>query len=195
MSHSSSAGSWVAAILALTLCLGPVPALAQPPAGGAPAAKAPAQPVAPAHLWWNDAYVISALSLRDDQRKQMDQLFEKHGSAAPRDPSLPLKSRAEYFTALREGDLERARKQLSAWAEQESAEIRRQGELRIEILSILDTGQRKGFGKLTPLIANLQWVPRTAWRAEQPPPPRPGAKPGPPAQPGAAAPAPKPAAD
>jgi Spy/CpxP family protein refolding chaperone len=197
MSHSSSAGWWVAAILAL--CLGAAPALAQPPAekapaGKAPAGKAPAQQAAPpVHLWWNDSDLVTTLSLRADQRTKMDQLFEKHGRAAPGRPSVPLKSRAEYFTALREGDMERARKQLSAWAEQESAEIRAAGELRIEILSLLDAEQRKILGKMTPAIANLAWVPRAAWRAQEQPPPWPGAKPGPPGKPGAPAPAPRPA--
>jgi Spy/CpxP family protein refolding chaperone len=192
MSRSSSARARVAALAALALWA--VPALAQAPAGKAPAAARAAakQAAPPAQLWWNDAYIVGSLSLTGEQRKKMDELFAKRPIAAP--PGVPgaaAQGRVAYLAALRAGNFDDARKQLAAWAAAEDRALREAGELRIEVLSVLTPEQRALAGKLRPELINVPWIARSSWQPRTPQPP--GAKRPAPAPP-APAPAPKPPA-
>src|SRR5262245_36285334 len=105
----------------------------QPPAKHPPAARAAAKQAAPpVQLWWNDPHLVESLSLSAEQRKKMDALFEKHPIGAPPGaPGMASKERSAYFSALRAGDVEGARKQLAVWAQAADRELREAGELRV----------------------------------------------------------------
>ena len=157
-------------ILALGLAAPPAPA--QQPEGkpdAAPAAQA--APKAPrGHLWWNDDELVAKLSLSAEQRKQMDALFEKF----QKQRANPAQHREAFHAALRQGKLDEARKELAAWADSESAQVRAAGGLKLEVLSLLSAEQRTQLQAMHPNLVGAVWVPRPAWVA-QPGRPRPPA--------------------
>jgi Spy/CpxP family protein refolding chaperone len=148
-------------VTALALALQAAPAGAQAPARqGAP-------PPAP-HLWWNDAEVTAKLSLTIEQRSRMDELYKKfQRDTATR--ATAVAARDEFHAALREGDMERARTKLAAWADAENAQLRGQGTLRIEALSLLDAEQWKALRALKPDFLAAPWAPRSTWTYAPPP--------------------------
>jgi len=179
MSPPTSIGAWAAALVACALgagaALAQAPAPAAKPAAANPAANRAARPAAarpaaakPAalpqkpplpegRLWWNDPEVVATLSLREEQRAKMDAI-------SAREPAPGAgKSRVAFHEALRAGDLERARRELGLWADGESADIRRAGETRLEILAVLDAAQRKLLSEKLPAITSLPWAKRASW--------------------------------
>ena len=179
MSPPTSIGAWAAALVACALVAGvalaQAPAPAAKPAAANPAANRAARPAAarpaaakPAalpqkpplpegRLWWNDPEVVATLSLREEQRAKMDAI-------SAREPAPGAgKSRVAFHEALRAGDLERARRELGLWADGESADIRRAGETRLEILAVLDAAQRKLLSEKLPAITSLPWAKRASW--------------------------------
>ena len=140
------------------------------PARAADPADEQARPArrAERHLWWNDPSVVEKLSLSEDQRVQMDGLFETQQSARKRLPSQSDGRRA-FHQALKQGDVDGARTKLASWAEEQRAAIQASGEFKIGVLSLLSGEQSKALASAYPRLIELQWMPRASWE----PPPRP----------------------
>ena len=163
MSHWIRSGSSLLVGM-LALALGGALAHAQPqegkPAAAEPAAKAPAR--APrGHLWWNDDELVAKLSLSAEQRQRMDAAYEKF----QKERANPAKAREAFHTALRQGRLDEARRELTTWAGAESAQVSAAGGMKLDILSVLDAEQRKQLQASNPNLVNSVWVPRPAWKA------------------------------
>jgi hypothetical protein len=146
---------------------------AQPGQAGQPARARPGEAAAKAsqvHLWWNDPELVAKLSLTADQRGRMDRLFEAYQKEARGGGGATLpKARAAFHAALRQGDVERARAELAAWAESERGQVQAYGDLKLGVLSLLSAEQRKTLGSLQPDLVALAWAPRPSWKAWQPP--------------------------
>jgi Spy/CpxP family protein refolding chaperone len=155
------------AVAALALALGAAPAPAQQ-APGRPAALGGGAGAPGGHLWWNDPEVGEKLSLTVEQRARMDELYRKVQQQNEARGN-PVAARDAYLAALREGDMERARTRLAAWADAEDAALRGMGTLRIEVLSLLSAEQRKALASLKPDLIGVPWNPRHAWTYLPPP--------------------------
>lgn len=170
--RARSRTSLIVATLALALCAALARAQ-QPPAeqGGQPAA-----PQAPkAHLWWEDPELVAKLSLEPSQREQMGRLFESYERQLE-GAGNPNRARIAFLEALRQGDTERARKELASWADGLRAQARATGDLKVGVVSLLNAKQRKALAAVEPDLIAEQWLPRPAWqppRDWKPPTPRP----------------------
>jgi hypothetical protein len=114
------------------------------------------------HLWWNDSEVSEKLALTTEQRSKMDALYRRYADGTGTRNELAA-DRKGFETALRQGDLARARSLLDEWADAEDAAVRGLGTLRIEVLSLLDAEQRKKLAMLKPDFVATSWDPRPSW--------------------------------
>ena len=134
------------------------------PARAADPADEQARPArrAERHLWWNDPSVVEKLSLSEDQRVQMDGLFETQRNAG-KIPASQSDARKAFHQALRQGDVDRARKELASWAERQRAVIQASGEFKIGVLSLLSGEQSKALASAYPRLIEQPWTPRASW--------------------------------
>jgi Spy/CpxP family protein refolding chaperone len=140
------------------------------PAWAADPANEQARPAegAETRLWWNDPAMVEKLGLSGDQREQMDLLFETYRSAQ-KSHSKTRAIRTAFYEALKQGDAERAPKELASWAEGEAGLIRALGELRIGVFSLLSEEQRKTFVSAYPRLLPQPWGPRASWEPRRQP--------------------------
>jgi Spy/CpxP family protein refolding chaperone len=117
------------------------------------------------HLWWNDPSVVEKLSLSDDQRAQMDGLLETNNNQRKTQLGL-AKLRGEFNEALKQGDVDQARKGLASWAEEQKAVIQALGELKIGVIPLLSPEQRKALSSAAyPQLIQTPWTPKARWGA------------------------------
>jgi Spy/CpxP family protein refolding chaperone len=117
-------------------------------------------------LWWNDPAVVEKLSLSNDQRAQMDQLYETYRNER-KNASRSSNARVPFLEALEQGDMDQARKKLDSWAEGDRAHAQATGELKIGVIALLSEEQRKALETGYPRLIRQSWVPRASW--ERPP--------------------------
>jgi len=125
-------------------------------------------------LWWNDPAVVEKLSLSGDQRAEMDRLFETYRSAQ-KSYAQQGNARTAFHEALKQGDAERARKELASWVKREGVLVQAAGELKIGVLSLLSEEQRKTLASSYPRLFPQPWMPRASWEP-QPRPKQPAGK-------------------
>jgi len=134
------------------------------PARAADPADEQARPArrAERHLWWNDPSVVEKLSLSEDQRVQMDGLFEPQQSAG-KGLASQRDGRRAFHQALKQGDVDGARTKLASWAEEQGAAIQAMGEFKIGVLSLLSGEQSKALASAYPRLIEQPWTPRASW--------------------------------
>ena len=83
---------------------------------------------------------------------------------------------ARFHEALEQGDGDRARRELDAWADRERAGVRAQGDLKIGVLSLLTEQQRKALASAYSRLIRQTWMPRPSWEPRPPQNLQPGKK-------------------
>jgi Spy/CpxP family protein refolding chaperone len=89
-------------------------------------------------VWWNSPGVIEQLSLTDAQRQKMDGHLETFRRAEPDESP-----RAEFAEALASGKWREARELLKQLEARAVESIRSRGQLKIDVLAVLNDEQRK----------------------------------------------------
>jgi Spy/CpxP family protein refolding chaperone len=120
-----------------------------------------------AQLWWNDPAVVEKLSLSDDQRAQMDRLFETFKSER-KNASRSSNAQGRFLAALEQGDMDQARNELDSWAEGERAQVQAAGKLKLEVVSLLSEEQREALESAYPRLIRKNWMLRASWEPRQP---------------------------
>ena len=144
-------------VVVLALGLGASPAWAQQQPAGEPAGGAVPKP----HLWWNNPQLVAKLSLTAEQRAQMDRLFETYQRESGR--GRGAKARVVFYEALAQGDAEGARRELGKWANAERGQIQALGDLKLAVLALLNTEQRKALASVRRDLIRMDWTPRPFW--------------------------------
>lgn len=113
-------------------------------------------------LWWNHSDTVMRLKLTADQRTRMDQVYSWH--QAPDGEVAPGRLRQNFYDTLKTGDWKAAEQALKAWSEAEAKAAKRQGELKIGVLSLLTPEQLAGFqGRGAANIVRSNWKPKINW--------------------------------
>ena len=109
-------------------------------------------------MWWNQPKKIEQLGLGDTQREAMDALL----NAFLDDRAALVKHHRQTLGALGDalasGDADVARAQGSAIAEAASAPIRRQVDLRVDVVALLTPDQRQTLASTYPKLLSRLWV-------------------------------------
>jgi Spy/CpxP family protein refolding chaperone len=154
-----AAHAW--ALLAAVCLVGAAlaPTVSAQQAGGA-AGRARSEP-AKRVMWWNSNDMIVGLKLTAEQRTKMDQVYGWHEAA---DETPPGRLRQQFYGELKSADWQAAEKALGLWAEAEKASAKRQGDLKIGVLSLLredqiEVLQTRGGGNLI----RAKWRPKMSW--------------------------------
>jgi Spy/CpxP family protein refolding chaperone len=125
------------------------------PAGDAADQPAAESPKAPNKSWWHEPDMIETLSITREQRDEMDGHLEKYRAQVQgRERHTP----ESFFDALRAGDWNDARRELSRLADQAGAPLRASGELKIDVLSTLTNSQRETVLERYPRLIQQPWV-------------------------------------
>jgi Spy/CpxP family protein refolding chaperone len=155
--RSANAAALLACVFLAGLLVGPA-ALAQQ--GGGAAQRAPAQS-AKRVMWWNHTNLVVRLKLTAEQRTKMDQVYSWHEES--RSGPAPGRLRQEFLAALTTGDWKASERALATWAEGEASSARKQGELKIGVLSLLSEEQMAILSEGSANLIRSQWRPKINW--------------------------------
>lgn len=144
------------ALAALLLAAGllAVPAGAQDAAPATDDAQVLAD--ATAGIWWNRARFVDRLALSDEQRQQMDTLLAGHLEKA--DLTARAARQKELSQALVAGEWDKARGAVDALNSARAEAFSQQTELKIEVLALLESNQRKTLSEDFPRLIERPWL-------------------------------------
>lgn len=115
-------------------------------------AAVPGGPADGRALWWNDAGIVKALSLTDEQRKKMESYLSAYRETVPEE-----RRRAEFHEALVQGRFDEARKELEKLSQLAAASVSTRGRLKIDVLSVLSEEQHKQLVDGYPRLIYKPW--------------------------------------
>ena len=104
-------------------------------------------------VWWNSPPIVKQLSLSDEQRAKMDGYLEVYRRTGSGD-----NPRSSFTDALAAGSWREARAQLKQVEDQAVASIRTRGELKIDVLSVLNEDQRKTLVERYGRLIRQRWA-------------------------------------
>ena len=140
------------------------------PAGAAPAAevpekadapKAPGKAKGPAAaarkgekpLWWHDPKIQKALTLTDEQRGKMDGVLADYRKNMP-----PERRPTAFHETLVQGTWKQARTESEKLSGLAGTAVRRRGDLKIDVLSVLSKEQHKTLVDRFPSLIYKPWM-------------------------------------
>ncbi|MCG8456467.1 MAG: hypothetical protein MI919_09305 [Holophagales bacterium] len=108
-------------------------------------------------IWWNRADRVATLGLTAETRARMDELLRQHLKETYEMPTRvgPMQAMAELMVA---GDWQAAEVKSEEVVEASAAPIRRQMKLMIEVMKLLDEGQRQTLKQELPQLMKRPWV-------------------------------------
>jgi hypothetical protein len=102
--------------------------------------------------WWNDPKIVKALSLKDEQRKKMNERLTAYHAKVPKN-----RKPETFHETLVQGDWKAARGENKKLAETAAKGIEIRGTLKIDILSLLNEEQRKALVDKYPRLIYKPW--------------------------------------
>ena len=108
-------------------------------------------------IWWNRADKVSTLGLRTETRAAMDELLRQHLEETYEAPNRlgPVQEMANLLVA---GDWQGAEAKAEEVVEVTANPVRRQMGLMIEVMKLLDEGQRQTLAAEYPGLMKRPWV-------------------------------------
>jgi Spy/CpxP family protein refolding chaperone len=109
-------------------------------------------------IWWNGPAMVEALSLTDAVRAEMDELYRAYLEARAQS-TAEREVRTAFVDALSKGDWGQARKRLDEVASENAAGLKDQGQLKIDVLSLLSDEQLAQLVGSNLDVLRRPWVP------------------------------------
>jgi hypothetical protein len=107
-----------------------------------------------AAAWWNRPQLVETLSLSAEQRGEMDASLAAYRRVVTGEGRETL---ASFYDALARGDWEAAGADLKRLSERSAAQMQARGELKLEVLRVLDDAQRVNLMEKYPGLLRQQW--------------------------------------
>ncbi len=110
------------------------------------------------HSWWNRKPLIDLLSLEEEQRKKMDEVFVARLTAAGDPPASMLAANDAFADALETADWPGARAARARVSEEEGKAKLQELETVIAVLELLTNEQRTTLSKDRPFVMRGGWA-------------------------------------
>jgi len=104
--------------------------------------------------WWNSPQLVEALSLSAEQREKMDASLAAYRESVTGEGRETL---ASFYAALAKGDWEAARADLKQLSERSAAQMQARGDLKLDVLRVLDDEQRALLVESYPGLLRQGW--------------------------------------
>lgn len=108
-------------------------------------------------IWWNNAEVVEALALSDEQRQRMDGHLQRFLRSRQEATSTRQAAEGDYLAALEEGRWPEARAALDRFGASSLRALTGQAEMKIDVLAELENGQRARLGESYPHLFRAPW--------------------------------------